>query len=597
MMPKSYPLNLAKFFLLGGACIASAAAQAQTPPDPKDVPDFAAPLRQQIERDKILTPQRLPEAQRPPVPEAQPETGPAVPDGQLFTVKRFDIRGNTLISTEDIQAVLAPWLNQAISLNELRRGVAQVAALYRLRGYLAQATLPNQDITDGVVIIQVIEGKVGAINIIAPPNVRQIGDLLVDRVKTLLEKRLPSGEPINLNDLDWALLVADDLPGVAVRGALQAGKELGTSDLVITLEPTKLIRGLVSGDNSGSRKTGSKRALTLVQLDSAFGWAEQLNISASKTDGSDFVRLGANWPIGSQGWNGWRMNAYKSYLKYQILQKYTEPNIKPDKGNSKTAGVGWQYPLVRSGVTSVLFDFGLENRESENITIIGPRKKVVNATTAGLSGSHFDGLWGGGTTTFSASITRGKLKISDEDGQFVEADQNGPNTRGNYTKVAASLSRLQLLTQQNTLFFAVSGQKSNKNLDESEQFYLGGPSSVRAYPSSELGGSEGLLASLELRRDLDVKTQVAAFYDHGWIWKYKNSDNADGSGSMLGDRKNRESLRGYGFYVSHRDPSGVEVKLTVSQRDGSNPAVTEDGTDTDGTKKLNRVWFSTSYSF
>ena len=46
---------------------------------------------------------------------------------------------------------------------------------------------------------------------------------------------------------------------------------------------------------------------------------------------------------------------------------------------------------------------------------------------------------------------------------------------------------------------AFSGQLSYQNLDPSEQFYLGGPAGVRAYPVSSNGGSTGQLLTTELR--------------------------------------------------------------------------------------------------
>jgi hypothetical protein len=58
-------------------------------------------------------------------------------------------------------------------------------------------------------------------------------------------------------------------------------------------------------------------------------------------------------------------------------------------------------------------------------------------------------------------------------------DQLGSDTAGHYVKLTLSLSRLRQLTRSDALYFGFSGQTSNKNLDTSEQFYLGGPAGIK----------------------------------------------------------------------------------------------------------------------
>jgi hemolysin activation/secretion protein len=84
-------------------------------------------------------------------------------------------------------------------------------------------------------------------------------------------------------------------------------------------------------------------------------------------------------------------------------------------------------------------------------------------------------------------------------------------------RLAYALSRLQRLTNADTLSLAVSGQVANKNLDSSEKFSLGGATGVRTYPQGEADGNEGYLASVELRHNLNDALQAILFYDTGAI--------------------------------------------------------------------------------
>ena len=82
------------------------------------------------------------------------------PDNSVtVTVQGFKVEGNTVISTEEIQTVLAPWLGKTVTLSELENATNQVATLYQAKGRLVQVTLPPQKITDGIVTIKIIEAK------------------------------------------------------------------------------------------------------------------------------------------------------------------------------------------------------------------------------------------------------------------------------------------------------------------------------------------------------------------------------------------------------------------------------------------------------
>jgi hemolysin activation/secretion protein len=81
------------------------------------------------------------------------------------------------------------------------------------------------------------------------------------------------------------------------------------------------------------------------------------------------------------------------------------------------------------------------------------------------------------------------------------------------------VSRLQSLPGAMSLYLALSGQYSDRNLDTAEQFLLGGPDSVRGYAVSTLAGARGYLATAELRHDLALTSfglwQGSVFVDQG----------------------------------------------------------------------------------
>lgn len=563
-------------------------------------------LQQQIQNDPVLTPRpqlplQAPRADRQAAPQTEDD------GAEKITVKSFVFSGNQLLSSEELQALLRPWVDIPISLMELRRGVAQVAALYRSRGYLAQGVLPNQDITEGTVQVQVIEGKVGKIVVDAPQGEAQIGAFLRDRIETLMARRTPPGQVLSFDQLDWAVWVADDLPGVSVSASLKPGEDTGTTDLVLRLAPTPKIRGVISADNNGSRSTGPERLNALVQWESALGLGENFNLSASKTQGTEFVRLGHSFPVGVGGWRGLTLSVNTSVFGYRVLNrsKPSGSTFAP-QGTSTTQGLSLRYPFVRSGLTTLAGEWGYETRLSQDKgdslsasqeTRLGilrdTRAEVSNLT---LSLNHLDNWGGGGSNTLTSTFTQGTVRLQPE--SVRTDDAAGANTAGAFRKLRLTATRVQALNARHTAVLSVTGQFADRNLDASEKLYLGGSSSVRAFPNSELGGSEGFSASLEWRQDWTPRWQTSYFYDYGRVWQYKKDRRGDDpTQRLLTDVANAQSIDGHGVSLTYRQPNGTEIRAQLARRLRGNPLATQEGKDKDGTLRMERVWISISVPF
>ena len=118
----------------------------------------AGALQQNLQRQiPSNSPLNLP---TPTAPRAAPE---AKPDQTTLVVKRFDLQGVQLLSTDVVQDSLKAWRDRPVTFDDLQKACEAVEALYRKKGYIVQAILPQQKIADGILIIQVIEAKLGAV--------------------------------------------------------------------------------------------------------------------------------------------------------------------------------------------------------------------------------------------------------------------------------------------------------------------------------------------------------------------------------------------------------------------------------------------------
>jgi len=545
------PLLFVAIFCLPAVC------NAQAPPD-------AGSLRQQIERDRTIElPRRL-------APEKRPEPAPMKADpGISVSVTEFRFGGNTLLSAERLAPAVAQYLNRRLGFSELEDAATAVANAYREAGWVARAYLPAQDITEGVVTIQIVEAVFGGAVLEGGAPTR----LKLSYVLSRIEAQQPTGEALNADALDRALLIADDLPGVAVTGTLRSGEREDTTELVLKLSDEPLLIGEAGLDNTGSRATGLQRATAALTLNSPARVGDLASANLIETQGSEYARLAYSVPVGSKGL---RLGANASAMNYRVITP--EFALLNSHGKSDTYGLDLTYPLLRSRLRNLYLTFNHDRKSFHNEASLAVQSDYgVRLNTLTLAGNLFDSLGGGGANTASLAWSSGKL-----DQGVLQSGEN-PALAGRFSKLRYSAGRQQVLSETLSLYAAWSGQHGQRELDSSEKFFLGGSSGVRAYPSAEASGSSGQLASLELRARLPADLVLTGFYD----WGHVGSFNAAPS----------YSLRGSGFSIAWTTRFGVNLKLALARRIGDNPNPTRTGLDQDGSLIRNRIWLNASLPF
>jgi hemolysin activation/secretion protein len=542
---------------------------AQTPPD-------AGALRQQIEQGREPAP---PTQLAPPTP-AEP-AALSGRDGLLVTVSSFRLAGNTLLTAEQLQPALRSFLNRPLDYNQLQAAAAAVAEIYRQAGWVVRAYLPEQDIVDGVLTIQIVEAVFGGVQLEGPPATR----VNLARIERMVEAQQKTGSVLNADALDRALLLADDLPGVAVSGSLREGSQSGQTELVLRMSDKPLLSGNVQLDNSGNRSTGAARLSADLNLNSAMRWGDLLSSSAIHTEGSDYLRLGFTAPVGPRGW---RLGANASTLSYKlVLPEFAALHA---SGTSNSVGLEASYPLLRTRLHSLYFNANLDRKDYDNQANGTTSSHYASDTVSlGLWGNLFDNLGGGGANNFSLTLGTGQLDLAGSPSQANDAAST--RTEGGFHKLRYSISRQQVLNANLALYLATSGQLADTNLDSSEKFYLGGSSGVRAYPSSEAGGATGQMLTLELRWRLPQGLNLSAFYDSGQVSANRNNQFA------RAPAVNDTALSGYGLALAWQSSAGLNLKASWSQRAGSNPNPTAAGNDQDGSLLMDRWWFNASLPF
>ena len=541
--------------------------------------------------DALRQIERIQEIERPKIPKLieKKEEKPLLKEGEKVKVTSFVFKGNKIITTEELESFVKKYIGTELTFNEITQAVVSISLLYERKGYLAQATLPEQNITDGIIQVNILEAHFGGTTYLPmgngeKPNVRE------SRVMDIVYPSSKVNGPLDLKRLERGILLANDLPGIGVGANLKPGQEVGHTDVEVQIENRARFNTSILADNYGSRSTGYERVLVSANLLNPLRLGDDLNTTILKTAGTEYIRLNYSLPVGN---DGLRIGSNATYLEYKVITN----EFKSLGPNGYSAGFGLEasYPIYRSRDKNLNLDFDYDVKAFKNNTITEVTSDYYTRIfSTSLSGDFVDQwLLDGATNNAKFVFDHGKNDLKNSPNYAT--DISNSHTHGIFNRAQLSFRRDQFLKNDYTLVIKGSGQLTDHNLDSSQKFYLGGPTGVRAYPSSEGSGSEGYLLNLELKKDLPFNLTGSIFYDQGYV--RQNVDNFDASGVVI-NALNTYKLKGYGLEFSWRGPLKTNVFFTYAKRDGTNPNRVQDtGKDQDGTLYKDIFWLRAVASF
>lgn len=438
------------------------------------------------------------------------ENADSVNDSAALAKVRVDqimVDGATVFSESKLQPLVQPAVGDASSLFALREAARRITEYYRQRGYfLAKAVVPEQEMSQGVARILVLEGRLSDIRI---QNTSKVPDRILQSVLS----STGVGSALQTQALDRALLLASDIPGVGpVKSSLEAGSKTGETVLNVQVKGVEAWGGKLTVDNHGSPSTGRNRLALDVHGNSALGLGERLEARVQTTD-SDlwYGTLDAELPL---GWQGLSLGMGLSRNTYTLGDSFADLGI---SGVSRSGQLQLRYPVWRSPQATTYMSFGTESSYlyDEMLELNEVNEKRSRASLLNVSGNWRDTLWGDSSSSWSLGFTTGRLTIESE--QALAQDAVAAQTAGRYAKWSWSVARQQALNNKWTLGAQLRGQKASKNLDSAEKFSLGGVNGVRAYSSGEVSGDEGWLASVNLNYSVRPWLVVGVFHDTGRV--------------------------------------------------------------------------------
>jgi len=542
-------------------------------------PDAGSLLNEQRQQGSTL-PSRLPKPD-----DGIAERATLTESGVKVTVKTITFSGATQLATDaELQALVSGSIGKQLSFAELQTLADKVTAYLRdIKGYLlARAYLPKQDVTEGSIEIAILSGKLEQeikINIKQPARIRQ------SVLAGIAGNAMDQTGAVRTNQIERAAILMNDLPGVTVKASLEPGSAPDTTRLILDASEGNLFGGALYLDNHGDRNTGDLRATGQLAVYDPSGFGDQITLAVTGAEGSIQGRAGYSIPLGSSGLN---LQLNWSTMYYKLGKEFASLDL---NGNSNTTGIGLTYPLMRSRTTSIWSGLNFEYLYLEDKTgSTTYRKRNIPVANTDLTANLYDTWLGGGMSNLRAALYYGSLDVKNSDPTIR-------TNNGGFFRATYSLSRLQRVVEQLTVFASLRGQFAGSKLDSSQKFILGGPGGVRAYPVGEASGDEGHAATLEARYELPFmpkwfSTQLVGFVDTGWI---KLNHSGGTVNTATGKNDYQISGIGTGFNIAGNGIYTMQAYYAHSL--GDNPGRNVNGTNADNRGASDRVWLQATVRF
>mgnify|MGYP000721336244 FL=1 len=437
--------------------------------------------------------------------------GADVPEAQQggnisFPLKKIEWGASSVLTDDELLQLAAPYVGHEVKLADLYTLINQINALYQKRGYMTcRAFLGPQTIHDGVVKIELIEGRTGQVSLTDNHTTRE------DYVRHRLS--LKKGEVANIHDLNEELLRFNATNDAQLHIVMKAGAEVGMTDYVIAVREPQLYQFGIVADNAGNKSSGLYRGGFFWQDRSLTGNRDALFLSTMASQGTKSFAAGYTAPLDRMG--------SKIGVNYTTNSVHiTDGALEPleVRGHSYAYNLFVTNPVVTSETvrSEIGLDYGYQHSRTDFLGM-----PWVDDTVQTLQ-AFYDQLDYGRSTIWyqKHAYAIGKAQTMQGDRDFGKYNLNGL-----FRKYFAHGQSWNL---------RVDGQlSSTQYLPSAEMFYIGGMYSVRGYTESLLGGDGGLSMGLEYSVPVTKGLEAYLFLDGGRVW----------GSSAFGDR----SLAGTGF--------------------------------------------------
>jgi hemolysin activation/secretion protein len=481
---------------------------------------------------------------------------------RLFKLRKIIVEGAAAISPESIDSSFASLLGNDVTAADLSDIARSVSELYRAQGYhLSRAIFPPQNIENGTIKLQVIEGRFVEV---------QISGKHSSHANAILAA-VTREEIARLATLERSLLLVNDTPGhrIADTQIEEIGTASGRFRLSVRLESWNLSTAF-GVDNFGVPAVGRLLSYFSTALHPSFkaGDALRLNVSTVPNTPREMA-FGQLWYDAPLDTEGTRLGILAAYGE---VHPSDERRLRGTTNQSEILELQISTTPLRTRKSSLWFTASLAvqnfSEEERNGAIYRDRLRTI-----GLRGSYQEQDVYNGWHQIAVGWRQGLDLFGASDGEDALLSRSDASPI--FSRFDVAYSRIQKLNDHWSYRLAAAGQWSSSPLLASQEFNVGGRAFGLGFDSGFIGGDQGIGANLELRYDHPLQNnyfigyQLFAFLDGGSVRDIRAGGNwiasvaSAGGGARIYFKNDLEAEIGIAFPVAKSESLGISYEPRI----------------------------------
>ena len=403
--------------------------------------------------------------------------------GSLY-IRQYRVEGGSdLLPRVQIESAVYPYLGPGRTENDVEQARVALEKAFRDKGYQTVAVqIPPQQVRRGVVVLQVIEGKVGRL------RVKGAHYYLPSAIKAGAPSMAEGAVP-DFNAVQKDIVALNQIPGRQVTPVLRPAVVPGTYDIDLNVKDSLPLHSSLELNNRYSLSTTVLRLNGSVSYDNL--WQLGHKIGAS-------FQVAPERLTDAEVFSGFYVAPIPNVEGLSLMIQGTKQNSNVStlggpavSGNGDSLGGHALITLPSGKDYYQSFNTGLDYKHNDKNLVFGDITYYPITANYSL------------TMTGSGSVTELNLGVNFSL-RGVSGDQTVFQSRGtqedaSYIYLRGDLSRTQDLPAGFQLYGKLQGQLSDQPLLDSEQFGGGGYSTARGYLEATQLGDDALFGTLELR--------------------------------------------------------------------------------------------------
>jgi hemolysin activation/secretion protein len=512
-----------------------------------------------------------------------------------FDIARYLVVGNTILKPAEISGALRNYTGRQKDFADVQRALEVLQTAYSDRGYSAvQVTLPEQELERGEVRFEVIETRIGKIEI-------QGNELHNEKNVRASLPSLREGSTPNSLEIARSLKLANENASKQTQVSLRSGSQDGEVDAVIKLIEDNPVKYTFSMDNTGTYASGKYRT--------GFGYQNSNFLNRDHTLTLQYITSPEHPSAVTVFGLGYRLPLYGSGNSIDLVAGYSDVSSGTVSQLFNVSGAG----TVLGARYNMNFDrvenyehkivFGLDYKAFQsNVTFVGSSTPLVPDVTVHPVSITYSGLWRGTTSQLDFFASYSQNIPGGNDGaqsDFNERKTGYPNpartdAKAGYNILRAGANYTHQMWGEWQARTSLNIQQTDAALIAGEQFGAGGAESVRGFDERAISNDRGWRANFELYTpdiagDLGWtggRAKVLVFYDTADLTRNRRQP-GEASGQTI-------SSYGLGLRVQTKNVFSMKVDYAQvyhdSETDNGTPRLIKDGRRNSNTVHASANW-------